>query len=416
MKRTRTWTLRGFQTVTTGAVVTVWAVFWLIAILKADPLPTPDTAIAFLVLPPLLWTVAARLVLRRWWYATGSRMSELDPPGRLLALAVAALPEARRDWGRAMTAELAGVEGRSARWGFALSSVRATLWLPPAGGWPVLALVTVAAVAATAAAGRLVGAAVHGLGTFAVAFTAMVGTMAVLAVARSRRPRLPTPAATVVVTGGVAAAIAVTVVFLLRDSAEAEHLPPGAASYLAADESLPPGAALYLAAVLVGCLWIALAAPRWLGASRLAPRLGVAAAVVFTSWFLLAIRTDEGAEPSLPLLILLALVLPLAPLAAILAPAFTAARVTGSFRAGLKAAVWTAAATTPFAYALWLLEALRRYGIDGTRLVGESGTPEPLGTNLTDALVFTLGIFPALALTVAVIAAALGARTARRVQ
>ena len=41
-----------------------------------------------------------------------------------------------------MTAELAEVQGRSARCRFALSSVRATLWLPPAGGWPVLALVT----------------------------------------------------------------------------------------------------------------------------------------------------------------------------------------------------------------------------------------------------------------------------------
>jgi hypothetical protein len=40
----------------------------------------------------------------------------------------------------AMLAELAEIQGRSARWRFALSSVRATLWLPPAGGWPVLVL------------------------------------------------------------------------------------------------------------------------------------------------------------------------------------------------------------------------------------------------------------------------------------
>ena len=36
-----------------------------------------------------------------------------DLPGRLLAAAVAALPERRREWGRAMTAELAEVQGRS---------------------------------------------------------------------------------------------------------------------------------------------------------------------------------------------------------------------------------------------------------------------------------------------------------------
>jgi hypothetical protein len=40
-----------------------------------------------------------------------------------------------------MLAELAEAEGRSARWRFALSSFGAMLWLPPAGGWPVLALV-----------------------------------------------------------------------------------------------------------------------------------------------------------------------------------------------------------------------------------------------------------------------------------
>ncbi|MFG2005118.1 hypothetical protein ACGFNU_38835 [Spirillospora sp. NPDC048911] len=43
------------------------------------------------------------------------------PPERLLAAAVAALPERRREWGRAMLAELAGIETRSARWRFAFS-------------------------------------------------------------------------------------------------------------------------------------------------------------------------------------------------------------------------------------------------------------------------------------------------------
>jgi hypothetical protein len=38
-----------------------------------------------LVVPPLLWVLAIRLVLRHWWSATGSRLSGMDPPGRLLA-------------------------------------------------------------------------------------------------------------------------------------------------------------------------------------------------------------------------------------------------------------------------------------------------------------------------------------------
>jgi hypothetical protein len=89
---------------------------------------------------------------------------------------------------------------------------------------------------------------------FAVSFTGLVGAMVVLAVARSRRLRLPVPAPTVLVTGGVAASIAVTVIFLRREPAAAEYL--------------PPAAAVYLAAVLAGCLWVALAAPRWLGTGR----------------------------------------------------------------------------------------------------------------------------------------------------
>ena len=224
--------------------------------------------------------LAARLVLRHWWSGAGSRMSAMDPPGRLLAAAVAALPERRREWGSAMLAELAEVRGRSARWRFALSSARATLWLPPAGGWPVLALVTGAVVASVAAVGPAVGAAVPGLTVFAVTFTGLVGAMVVLAVARSRRLRLPVPVPTVLVTGGVAASIAVTVIFLRRE--------PAAAQYL------PPAAAVYLAAVLAGCLWVAVAPPRWLGANRLAPHLGAAAAVVFAAWSLLDGRTLDG--------------------------------------------------------------------------------------------------------------------------
>jgi hypothetical protein len=113
--------------------------FYAVALANADPLPPAETAVAQLVVPPLLWVVAARLVLRHWWSGPGSRMSAMDLPGRLLAGAVAALPERRRGWGRAMLAELAEVDGRSTRWRFALSSIEAMLWLPPAGGWPVAA-------------------------------------------------------------------------------------------------------------------------------------------------------------------------------------------------------------------------------------------------------------------------------------
>jgi hypothetical protein len=386
---------RRLQTVTTWVVVVVWVVFYVVALATADQLPGPVAAVVWLVVPPLLWVVAARLVLRHWWSGTVSRMSAMDPPERLLAAAVAALPERRREWGEAMTAELAEVEGRSARWRFALSSVRATLWLPPAGGWPVLALVTGVGVASVAVAGPAVGAVVPGLRVFAASFTGLVGAMVVLATARSGRPRVPVPAPTVLVTGGVAASIAVTVIFLRRE--------PAAAPYL------PPVAAVYLAAVLASCLWVAVAPPRWLGTSRLAPHLGAAGAVVFAAWFLLGNRID-GAEPPFPLVTLLGLVLVFVPVAVFFVPAFVAGRGGQSLRSGLQAAVWTVTAIMPLTYALWLPEALRRHAIDGRSLDGE--VVAPVGVNLADALVFCLGIFPVLGLTLGVIGAALGARRA----
>ena len=353
------------------------------------------TALVQLVVPPLLCVLAARLVLRHRRSEAGVRTSTMDPAGRLLAVAVAALPESRREWARAMTAELADVRGRSARWRFALSCARAALWLPPAGGWPVLALVAGTVVASVVAVGPAVGTAVPGLKVFAVTFTGFVGAMVVLAVARSRRPRLPVPVPTALVAGGVAASIAATVIFLRREPTAAQHL--------------PPAAAVYLAAVLAGCLWVAVAPPRWLGASRLGPHLAAAAAVVFGAWLLLSNRTD-GTEPPLPLVLLLAAVLVCAPIAAVFVPAFVAGRSGRSLRSGMQAAVWTVAAIMPLSYALWLPEALRRHAIDGRTLDGE--LVAPVGVNLADALIFCLGIFPVFGLLLGAIGAALGARRA----
>jgi hypothetical protein len=386
MSRTR----RRLATVITRVGVVAWVVFYAVALANADQQPGPVTALAQLVVPPLLWVallqigsaagLAVRHVLRRSWSWAGSGMPATDPPGRLLAVAVAALPEPRREWGVAMTAELAGVRGRSARWRFALSSARATLWLPPAGGWPVLALVTGAVMASVAAVGPAVGRAVPGLEVFAVTFIGLVGAMVVLAVARSRRLRLPAPLPTVLVAGGVAASIAVTVIFLRRE--------PTAAQYL------PAPAAVYLAGVLAGCLWVAVAPPRWLGANRLAAHLGAAAAVVFAAWFLMTNRTG-GTEPPLPLVLVLGAVVVIAPVAALVVPAFAAGRGGRSVRSGLQAAVWTVTAVMPLTYALWLPEALRRHAIDGRTLDGE--LVAPVGVNLADAVVFCLGILPVLA-------------------
>jgi len=395
------WTRHKLATVVTWVAVTAWAMSYTVALATAGQPPEPFTAVMQLVVPPLLWVALLQIgsaaaatwrMSRDWWSRAGSRMSAMDPPGRVLAVAVAALPEDRREWGSAMTAELAEVRGRSARWRFALSSARATLLLPPAGGWPVLAFVAGAVVVSAVAVGPAVGTVVPGLKVFAVSFIAVVGAMVVLSVARSRRPRLTALAPAILVAGSVAASIAVTVVFLRRE--------PSAAQYLSA------AAWVYLAAVLAGCLWVAVAPARRLGAHRLAPHLGAAAAIAGAAWFLLTQR--DATEPPAPLALLLGGLLASAPFAIFFVPSFVAARAGRSRRSGLQAAVWAVIVMMPLTYALWLPEALRRYAIDGRTLDGE--LMAPVGVALPEALVFCFGIFPLFGLTLGVVGAALGAR------
>ncbi|MDF2739509.1 MAG: hypothetical protein K0S88_875, partial [Actinomycetia bacterium] len=385
-------TPRRLLIVTAGAVVAAWAVLYLVVITTAPLSYDPATESAakvnrefalLLAVPTALWVTAALTVVEQWWSRTGVRLSAMDPPGRLLAAAVATLPDHRREWGMAMHAELAEVQGRSARWQFALSSARAALRLAPLGGWPALALVTGVVAAAVVAAGPAVEAAVPGLGVFAVSFVGLVGAMVVLAVARSRRMRLPVPAPTLLVTGGVAAAITMTVIFLLRD--------PAAARYL------PPANAVFLAAVLAGCLWIAVAAPRSLSSNRLAPHLGVAAAVVLVVGQLLLMRAASY-EPRIEsqgqqlVDLLAALWFWFGPVAVFFVPAFAAGSAGRSFRAGLQAGIWAGIAALPLTYALWLHEALRLYAINGGLLWSGDGAPE--GENLSAALFWTLRFAP----------------------
>jgi len=229
----------------------------------------------------------------------------------------------------------------------------------------------------------------------------VVRPMVVLAVARLRRVRLPVPAPTLLVTGGVAAAITMTVIFLLRD--------PAAARYL------PPANAVFLAAVLAGCLWIAVAAPRSLGTNRLAPHLGVAAAVVFVVGQLVLIRasSDPRIEPAGQQLVqgLAALWFWFGPVAVFFVPALVAGSVGRSFRTGLQAGIWAGIASLPLTYALWLHEALRLYAINGGLLWFGDGAPE--GENLGAALFWSLRFIPLLGLPFAVIGAAIRPHTAR---
>ena len=57
-----------------------------------------------------------------------------DIPRHLLTLAVRRMPAERRDWGRAMLAELAQLQNPSTRWRFALGCAQAALFPPRRGG------------------------------------------------------------------------------------------------------------------------------------------------------------------------------------------------------------------------------------------------------------------------------------------
>jgi hypothetical protein len=384
---------RRIQTRTTWAVVVAWLAVYAVGLATADSLPAPEAAVVQLVVPALLLVLVSRLLLGWWWSLTDSRTSEADSPEVLLTAAVATLPEHRREWGRAMIGELAEVRGRSARWRFALSTARAALWTPPARGWPVIGPVAVVVAASVAVAGPAVGAAVPGLTVFAVAFTATVGAMVLLAVARARRLRLPAPGATILAMSGVAASIAVTVVLLRRE--------PDAAEYF------PPAAAVCFAIVLAGCLWVAVGSPRSLGTGTLAPHLGAVAGVAFAAWFLLVNRMGN-VEPPVVLVLLIGITLAATPGAAFFVPAFVAGRVGRSLRSGVQAVVWTLVVGMPFTYAVWLPEGMRRHAIDGRSLDGE--VIAPVGSNLSAALIFCLVIFPVIGLTLGLVGAVLGAR------
>lgn len=318
-------------------------------------------AVVELLVPPLLVGVVVQAATRR----PGCP----DLAARALAAAVAALPADRRDWGAALTAELAGITDRAARRRFALGAALAALRLSVVRGRTALAVAAAGLAAAVAAAAAHV--AMPDLTLFAALFAALVTAAA----ATTRGVGWPA-----VLTGfAVVAAIVATVVFLRGEPV---------------DVRVRPKASVHLAVALAGCLWLAL---RFRGS---AAREAVSAAVV-VCWFLMSLRAPQ------------ALVLPLlaAPAAAFAVPAFVAARAAG-LRAGFDAAVRTVVMAAPLTYAAYLPEAARSYVIDGRMLDGDVLAPSSI--TLTDGLALCLGVLPALGLAVGVLGAGIGARVTSR--
>lgn len=178
-------------------VVAVLAIGWVIGfILSVGGLPTdPPPALAYFVMLAVTsvvvaapWMVAVRLLQRARLAVARAELVPVDAPARLLAAAVRTLPDARRDWGAAMTAELAQVPVGAERWRFAVGSARAAMFPPRLHRVPVIIAGVFAAVAVIVA-GLGVGDALPALGVFVVSFVGLVGALAVVATARSRRIR-----------------------------------------------------------------------------------------------------------------------------------------------------------------------------------------------------------------------------------
>jgi hypothetical protein len=135
---------------------------------------------------------------------SGQQLPHDDAPRRFLAAASALTPASRRDWGRAMLAELDQVTGRRSRWQFALGAAYVALLPPRSSRRAAIVLAAIAVAAALAIHSEVPQA---GL----VALVAVPGLPALLAWAALARPHPagpPSPAGHAVQIIAAAAIIA----------------------------------------------------------------------------------------------------------------------------------------------------------------------------------------------------------------
>ncbi|HWD44236.1 MAG TPA: hypothetical protein VHM23_11100 [Actinomycetota bacterium] len=351
------------------------------------------------------WMLAARLLWRAWWRRAGARLSSLDGPGRLLVAAAATLPTDRRDWGAAMTAELTQAEGATARWRFAAGCARAAVF-PPGGNRAAVAVAGTLTVAALAATTLVTGAALPAGRVFALTFVGLLGGLATLTVARSPRLRRAGPGAAVagLALAGVAGCLALTAWYVAEYPSTYRGYPR------AMTATLPPATAVVLAAVLAGGLWLALRPPRWLLGDRRARRFGVAMALVIVAGFVLACElalrgVGLGAGAMAYLLFY--------PPVILLAGSAAAAAAGRRLHTGVVACAWATVLSAPLVIVAWLAEAPRWYRQLGGMLLDSDGGIG-MGTNLGDAIWWTLPLLALWALPLGILGAAAGRRLRRR--
>lgn len=320
--------------------------------------------------------VAAALFIAGPWYTAlylllrdrPEKEQAEDLPATMLAAAVSTLPAGRREWGAAMTAELAQVQERGSRWRFAAGCARTAL-IPPQSSRSSMLVVAALSLVGVVAAGLATGAAIPEMRVFAVVFAGLVGSVAVLAVARSRslRPRTSAPSATVVGLAGVAACVGVTGWFLSRYPIGSLHL--------------RPVDALFLAISLTACLGLTLFPPRGLNTDRLPQRVAVVLALALAGGLVVAsrlgVRGIGGFDSGI-----FGYVFGM-PMAALFAGSLVAALVRRSFRSGAQAAAWIALLTTPAFYAIALMESVRWYENDTSLIYASDTVPiEAVGENI----------------------------------
>jgi hypothetical protein len=392
-----------------AAAATPFACLWVLQVRSADdPLTLQlrlDMAIWMAVFGTP-WMLAAWLLWRAWWRQAGARLSGMDGPGLLVAAAAATLPAGRRDWGVAMAAELAQVPDRGGRWRFAAGCARAAVF-PPGGSRAAVAVTGAVAVASVAAAALAAGAALPAGRVFAPALAGLVGGLATLTVARSRRVGRggPGPAGAGLALAGIAACLALTIYYLAEHPSYADRV------HRTVAVSLPPVTAVVLAVALAGCLWLALRPPRWLVPDRLAQWFGIAMAVALVGGFLLESRLvqpglERGSQGMMDYLLY-------GPLLVILPGSAAAAAVGRSFRSGLWACAWAVVLAAPLLIAAWLAEALR-WDLAGRGLLLDGDGPLGVGANLGDAIWWPLIFLALWALPFGVLGAAAGSARARR--
>jgi hypothetical protein len=251
-----------------------------------------------------------------------------------------------------MTAELTQVRDRGARWQFAAGCARATV-LPPGGNRAVVVVTGALTVAALAATWLATGALLPPARVFALTFVGLLGGLATLTAARSPRLRRagPGPAVAGLALAGVAGCLALTAWYVAEYPSTYRGYPRFASA------TLPPATAVALATVLAG---------------------GIGYLLFY-------------------------------PPAILLAGSAVAAAAGRSFHTGIAACAWATMLGALLVIVAWLAEAPRWYRQLGGMLLDSDGGIG-MGTNLGDAIWWTLPVLVLWALPLGVLGAAAGRR------